>query len=164
MTNTDKQRLCEIFNESEQLLEQYNDIAAVIMKTESDEIELLTGKIAERQTLIDETETLRQEATTIIDGSDKREAELIRSMLTGDTINEHVADDLIPVRKAVVNLRSAQIKAAESDKALQLQFQSRLEEAKEQLKQLNTEKKKLDYYSTLNQNSTKLGGSLDGSF
>ena len=164
MTNTDKQRLCEIFNNSEQLLEQYNDIAAVIMKTESDEIELLTDKIAERQKLIDEIEALRKEGSEILNNGDKLEAELIRSMLTGDTINERIAEDLVPVRKAVVNLRSAQTKAAESDRALQLQFESRLEEAKSQLKELNNEKKKLDYYSSLNQNSTKLGGSLDSSF
>lgn len=164
MTNTDKQRLCEIFNESEELLEQYNDIAALIMKTESDEIELLTDKIAERQALIDKIEELRKEGSAILDGGDKLEAELVRSMLTGDTINERIADDLVPVRNAVVNLRSAQSKAAESDRALQLQFESRLEEAKSQLKELNNEKKKLDYYSSLNQNGTKLGGSLDSSF
>ena len=164
MTNTDKQRLCEIFNESEQLLEQYNDIAAVIMKTESDEIELLTGKIAERQALIDKIEELRKEGTAILNGGDKLEAELVRSMLTGATINERIADDLVPVRKAVVNLRSAQAKAAESDRALQLQFESRLEEARSQLKELNNEKKKLDYYSSLNQSGSALGGSLDSSF
>lgn len=164
MTNTDIQRLCGILGNMEQLLEQYNDIAAVIMKTESDELELLTEKIAKRQQLIDEIEELRKEATAILDGGDKREAELIRSMLTGDTINEHVAEGLIPVRKAAVNLRSAQMKAAESDRTLQRQFESRLQEAKDQLMQLNTEKKKLDYYSSLNQNSSRLGGSLDSSF
>ena len=164
MTNTDKQRLCEIFSKSEQLLEQYNDIAAVIMKTESDEIELLAEKIAERQALIDEIEVLRKEGSEILNNGDKLEAELVRSMLTGDRINERIADDLVPVRKAVVNLRSAQTKAAESDRALQLQFESRLEEAKSQLKELNNEKKKLDYYSSLNQSSTHLGGTLDSSF
>lgn len=164
MTNTDIQRLCEIFGSTEQLLEQYTAIAAVIMKTESEESELLTEKIADRQRLIDEIEELRKEASAILDGGDKREAELIRGMLTGDAINEHITDELIPVRKAVVNLRAVQSQAAESDRALQLQFESRLQEAKDQLKQLNDEKKKLDYYSSLNQNSTKLGGSLDSSF
>lgn len=164
MISTDVQRICEIFDRMEQNLEQYTAIAAVIMKTESEESELLTEKIAERQKLVDETEKLRKEASEILDSGDKREAELIRGMLTGGTVNEHVTGELIPVRQAIVNLRSAQIKAAESDRALQLQFESRLQEAKDQLKQLNDEKKKLDYYSSLNQNSTKLGGSLDSSF
>ena len=164
MTNTDIQRLCEIFGSTEQLLEQYTAIAAVIMKTESEESELLTEKIADRQKLIDEIEELRKEASAILDGGDKREAELIRGMLTGDAINEHITDELIPVRKAVVNLRAVQSQAAESDRALQLQFASRLQEAKDQLKQLNDEKKKLDYYSSLNPTGTNLGGSLDSSF
>lgn len=164
MTNTDIQRLCEIFSSTEQLLEEYTDIGAVIMKTESEESEILTEKIAERQKLIDKITELRSEATGILDGGDKREAELIRGMLTGSVVNEHVKDELIPVRTAIVNLRSAQLKAAENDRALQLQFESRLQEAKEQLKQLNDDKKKLDYYSSLNQTGPNLGGSLDSSF
>lgn len=164
MKNTDIQRLCEIFNDTEQYLEQYTAIAEVIMKIDSEESQLLTEKIAERQKLIDKISVLREEATQILDGSDKREAELIRGMLTGGTINEHIAEELIPVRNAIVNLRSAQIKAAETDRALQLQFESRLQEAKDQLKQLNDDKKKLDYYSSLKRGGAKLGGSLDGSF
>ena len=164
MKNTDIQRLCEIFNSTEQLLEQYTDIAAVIMQTESDEIEFLTERIAERQQLVEKIDKLRGEAKTILDGSDKREAELIRNMLTGATINERIPEELIPLRNAIVNLRSAQSKSAESDRSLQLQFESRLQEAKDQLKQLNDDKKKLNYYSSVNQSSTTLDGSLDGSF
>lgn len=164
MTKTDVQRLCEIFGSTEQLLERYAAIAEVIMKTESEDNELLTEKIAERQELIDEISELREEATGILDGGDKREAELIRAMLTGGASNERIAEELVHVRKAVVNLRSAQMKAAETDRALQLQFESRLQEAKDQLKQLNDDKKKLDYYSSLQQGGPKLGGSLDSSF
>ena len=164
MTNTDIQRLCEIFNSTEQLLEQYTDIAAVIMQTESDEIEFLTERIAERQQLVDKIDKLREEAKSILDGGDKREAELIRNMLTGSTSNEHISDELLPLRSAIVNLRSAQSKSAESDRSLQLQFESRLQEAKDQLKQLNDDKKKLNYYSSVNQNSATPNGSLGGSF
>ena len=162
MTNSDTQRLCEIFGSMEQLLEQYTDIGAEVMRTESDEIELLNEKIAKRQQLIDEIETLRKEVTGILDESDKREAELIRGMLTGGFINQRISDEHI--RKAVVNLRSAQMKAAERDVMLQRQFESRLIEAKDNLKQLNDDKKKLDYYSSLNQKGVNLGGSLDSSF
>lgn len=164
MTNTDIKRLCEIFSTTEQLLDKYTAIASVLMKTESEESGLLTEKIAERQTLIDEISQLRSEATDILNSGDKREAELIRAMLTGEGINEHIPDELVPVRKAIVNLRAVQSKAAESDKVLQLQFESRLQEAKDQLKQLNSDKKKLDYYSSISQSGNKLGGSLDGSF
>ena len=164
MTNNDVQRLCQIFSTTEQHLEEYASIAEAIMKIESEENELLTEKIAERQKLVDEIDKLRKEATGIIDSGDKLEAELIRGMLKDGTVNEHITDQLVPVRKAIVNLRSAQLKAAEIDRALQLQFESRLQEAKDQLKQLNDEKKKLDYYSSLNQTGAQLGGSLDGSF
>lgn len=164
MTSNDVQNLCRIFDSTEQLLEEYADIAETIMKIDSEENELLTEKIAERQKRVDEISRLQAEATEILNGGDKREAELIRGMLTGDNTNERIAEELVPVRKSIVNLRSAQLKAAEIDRALQLQFESRLQEAKDQLKQLNDEKKKLDYYSSLNQTGGNLGGSLDGSF
>lgn len=164
MTNTNVQRLCEIFNSTEQFLEQYNAIAEVLMKTESEESELLTEKISERQGLIDKIDELKTEATGIIDSGDEYDAKLIRGMLTGETINERISEEMIPLRSAIVNLRSAQLKAAESDRNLQLQFESRLQEAKDQLKQLNSDKKKLDYYSSLQQGGAKLGGSLDSSF
>ena len=164
MTTTDIQRLCEIFNETERLLEQYNAIAEVIMKTESEELELLQKKIDERQKLIEKIDELRSEWTEIMNNGDNHEAELIRGMMTGDNAIQRIPDELVPVRKAIVNLRSAHIKAAESDRNLQLQFKSRLQEAKDQLVQLNSDKKKLDYYSSLKQGGTKLGGSLDGSF
>ena len=164
MRNTDIQRLCELFNETEELLEQYSAIAEVIMKTESDELELLTEKISERQKLIDRVSKLQSEVTLILDSGDKFEADLIRGMLTGENTNQHIPDELIPVRKAIVNLRSAHIKAAQNDRNLQLQFESRLQEAKDQLVQLNSDKKKLDYYSSLKQSGAQLGGAWDGSF
>lgn len=164
MTNTDISRLCKAFEEMEKELGQYTEIAEVIMKTESEETELLGEKIAERQKHIENIEQLREEVTSILNSTDEREAQLIRGMLTGDNINQRIADELIPVRSAAVNLRSAQSMAAESDRKLQLQFESRLQEAKDQLVQLNNDKKKLDYYSSLNQSGANLGGSLDSSF
>lgn len=164
MTNNNVQHLCGIFGEMEQHLVQYKDIAEVIMKIESDEIDALNEKIAERQQLIEKIAKLQEEATAILNGSDPREAQLIRGMLTGENINQRIAEELIPVRSAAVNLRSAQSMAAETDKNLQFQFESRLEEAKEQLRQLNSDKKKLDYYSSLKKSGAKLGGSLDSSF
>lgn len=164
MTNNDVQRLCGIFSETEQLLEQYDAIAQVIMKIESEEAELLTEKIGERQKLVDKVKELQSEVTAILDGGDKHEAELIRGMLTGENAIQRIPEELVAVRKAIVNLRSAHMKAAESDRNLQLQFESRLQEAKDELVQLNSDKKKLDYYSSLQQGGAKLGGSLDSSY
>ena len=67
------------------------------------------------------------------------------------------------MQNAIKSLRSAQMQAAESDKALQAQFTSRVNEAKEQLMQLKNDKKKIDYYSSINP-SGSIGGSLDSSF
>ena len=68
------------------------------------------------------------------------------------------------LRNTIVSLRSAQSQAAEKDKALQAQFNSRTNEAKEELVKLNNDKKKLNYYTSANATPSGVGGSLDGSF
>lgn len=51
----------------------------------------------------------------------------------------------------------------ETDKALQAQFTSRANEAKEELMKLKNDKKKIDYYASVNP-AGKVGGTLDSSF
>lgn len=142
---------------------EYNRIAADVMKIESDDVEILTDKIQERSDLVEEMDKVKGLCTELIDSFEKEDAELIRSMLTGTNTNRRIDEKLLPLQNAIVSLRSAQMQAAESDRALQAQFTSRVNEAKEQLMQLKNDKKKIDYYSSINP-SGSIGGSLDSSF
>lgn len=155
--------LAENFAKLERLLLKYNEIGAVIMKTESEETEELTDKVQERSDIIEEMDKVKSFCTELIDSFEPEESALIRGMLTGTNINQRISGGLAPLQNAIVSLRSAQLQAAENDKALQAQFMSRANEAKEQLVQLKNDKKKIDYYSSVNP-SGNLGGSLDGSF
>ncbi len=164
MTEQNQKQLIDNFAEMEQLLKKYTDATNIIMQTESDEIEKIAEKIEEREVLIGEIDFLKKQCTSVINACEKQEAELIRDMLTGTNLNQRISDELIPVRNSIVGLRSAQCEAAERDKALQAQFSSRTIEAKDQLMKLNDDKKKLDYYSSVNSAPANLGGSLDSSF
>ena len=155
--------LAENFAKLEQYLLKYNEIGASIMKIESEEVEELTEKVQERDEIIKDMDKVRSSCTELIDSFESEEGALIRGMLTGTNINQRIGDELAPLQNAIVSLRSAQLQAAESDKALQSQFTSRVNEAKEELVQLKNDKKKLDYYSSVNPTG-KLGGSLDSSF
>lgn len=155
--------LAENFAKLEQHLLKYNEIGASIMKIESEETEEITEKVQERSDIIEEMDKVRSLCTELIDSFEPEESALIRGMLTGTNINQRISDELSPLQNAIVSLRSAQLQAAESDKALQAQFASRVNEAKEELVQLKNDKKKLDYYSSVNPTG-KLGGSLDSSF
>lgn len=155
--------LAENFATLEQHLLKYNEIGASIMKIESEETEEITEKVQERSDIIEEMDKVRSLCTQLIDSFEPEESALIRGMLTGTNINQRISDELSSLQNAIVSLRSAQLQAAESDKALQAQFTSRVNEAKEELVQLKNDKKKLDYYSSVNPTG-KLGGSLDSSF
>lgn len=157
------QQLTANFGQLEKLLISYTELGSDILKIESEEIEKMTEKFNKRDGLIEDMEVIRKECTKLIDSFDAESSAQIRGMLLGTNINQRISNELTPVHNAAVSLRSAQMQAAEVDKNLQAQFTSRINEAKEELVQLKNDKKKIDYYSSLNP-SGKLGGSLDGSF
>ncbi|MCM1054190.1 MAG: hypothetical protein NC394_01600 [Bacteroides sp.] len=163
MKNENVKLLSESFGKLEQYLLKYNEIGASIMQIESEKTEELTEKVQQRDDIIEEMEKVKSLCTQLIDSFEPEESALIRGMLTGTNTNQRIGGELAPLQNVIVSLRSAQLQAAENDKALQVQFASRANEAKEQLVQLKNDKKKIDYYSSVNP-SGKLGGSLDSSF
>ena len=157
-------KLEEEFAELENLLLEYNKIGLEIMKVDSEEVELLSDKIGERDELIQKMDKIKIECSALIDSFEGEEPGIIRGMLTGSGANRSMIGRLSPLKNAIISLRSAQLQAAETDKTLQIQFASRMEEAKEQLMRLKNDKKKLDYYSSVNPTQNIIGGSLDSSF
>lgn len=157
-------QLIENFEKMEQLLKEYTAATNIIMGTESEDLEIIAGKIEEREELIGQIDFLKKQSTALIDSGEPEEAVQIREMLTGSNINQHIPEHFMALRNAIVSLRSAQSLAAEKDVALQAQFNSRTNEAKEELVKLNNDKKKLDYYTSANIGTSSVGGSLDGSF
>lgn len=164
MQEQDIKQLTANFGEMERLLKSYTEATDVIMQTESENSEKIAEKIAEREVIIGEIDFLKKQCSKLIDSGEQSEAKMIREFLTGVNTNQHVTDSFITLRSAIVGLRSAQSQAAEKDEALKKQFNSRSEEAKSELVKLNDEKKKLDYYSSVNTAPANLGGSLDSSF
>lgn len=156
-------KLAESFGALEELLLKYNRAASEAMTIESDEIEAITEKIHERDELVEKMDKVKSLCTELIDSFGSEEAALIRGMLSGTNINQRIGTELLPLQNAIVSLRSAQIQASETDKALQAQFTSRANEAKEELMRLKNDKKKIDYYSSVNP-TAKVGGTLDSSF
>lgn len=164
MTEENIKQLITGFEKIEELLKQYLDATSVVMGTESENIELIANKIDERENIIGQIDFTKKECSALIDSGDPAEAVLIRDLLKGSNINQHIPDSLKPLRSVIVSLRSAQNQAMEKDKALQAQFKSRTNEAKEELVKLNEDKKKLDYYTSANSAPSDVGGSLDSSF
>lgn len=155
--------LVKNFGELERLVVRYDQIAADIMHIESEETELLTEKVEQRDELIEDMDKIKSMCTILIDSFEPKESEIIRNMLKGENTNQRISDEFAPIKSAVLSLISAQTHAAQTDKELRAQFASRTREAKENLVKLKNDKKKLDYYASVN-NAGKLGGDLDSSF
>ncbi|HBH94257.1 MAG TPA: hypothetical protein DDX91_00780 [Ruminococcaceae bacterium] len=164
MTEENVNQLIEGFEKIEELLKRYIEATNTIMATESEDISAISGKVQEREQIIGQIDFVKKQCTALIDSGEPEEAAQIREMLIGSNINQHIAADFIGLRNAIVSLRSAQSQAAEKDKALQTQFSSRANEAKEELVKLKDDKKKLDYYTSANSAPSGVGGSLDSSF
>lgn len=164
MTEENVKQLIEGFEKIEELLKQYIEVTDIIMGTESEDFALISGRVQEREQIIGQIDFVKKQCTSLIDSGEPEEAVQIREMLTGSNINQHISADFIELRNAIVSLRSAQYQAAEKDKALQAQFNSRANEAKEELVKLKDDKKKLDYYTSANSAPSGVGGSLDSSF
>ncbi len=157
-------KLISNFEQMEALLKKYTETTSEILGTDSEDSDIITGKIEERAKLIAQIDVIKNECTQLIDSGEQQEAEQIREMLNGSNINRRISDSLVPLRNAIVNLRSTHLQAVEKDKALQTQFNSRTSEAKEELVKLKEDKKKLDYYSSANSAPADVGGALDSSF
>lgn len=164
MTVENIKQLIEGFEKMEQHLKEYANTTDLIMGTESEDINIIAEKVGERERIIGEIDFIKKQCSILIDSGEPEEAAQIRELLTGSNLNQHIPDHFIELRNAIVSLRSAQSQAAEKDKALQAQFSSRANEAKEELVKLNNDKKKLDYYTSANSTSSNVGGSLDSSF
>lgn len=164
MTKENINQLIEGFEKMEQLLKEYAQATDVIMGTESEDFEIIAKKVEEREGLIGQIDFIKKQCTSLIDSGEPEEAAQIRELLTGSNINQHIPEHFMALRNTIVSLRSAQSQAAEKDKALQAQFNSRTNEAKEELVKLNNDKKKLDYYTSANSAPSNVGGSLDSSF
>lgn len=164
MLEQDIKQLTANFGQMEQLLKEYVDATNIMMQTESDDMEKITENINKRESIIGEIDFLKKQCSELIDSGEEQEAVQIREMLTGTNTNQRIPDGFIPLRSAIVGLRSAQSLAVEKDNALRAQFSARSNEAKEELMKLNNEKKKLDYYSSVNSAPSNLGGSLDSNF
>ena len=135
-------------NDIEELLKEYDSVTDCLLICETENSEEIDSLIDRRQQLIQRIDEHKTACTELIDGENEETAALLRSFFTSST-SVHAPKELLPVYNAAVNLRSAQLAAAEKEKRLQLQFTSRYNEIKDQLEKLREDKKKINFYSAM---------------
>lgn len=164
MTEENLKMLTTNFGEIEKYLEQYTEETSSLMQIDSEENDKITEKVNQREKIIAEIDFLTKQCRETINSLDKEECELIKKMLNGDPSKVNANGAMAILRNSVLNLKLVQEKAAAKDKDLVAQFNSRMNEAKDKLSDLKSDKKKADYFSSTVPKINNVGSNFDSNF
>lgn len=164
MTEENLKLLTTNFGEIEKYLEQYIDVSSELMQIDSEENGMITEKVNQREKIIGEIDFLTKQCKETINSLDSEECQLVKKMLNEDTAKVNANGAMAILRNSILNLKLVQEKAAAKDKDLVAQFNSRMNEAKDKLSDLQNDKKKADYFSSTVPTVNNVGVNFDSNF
>lgn len=164
MTEENLKLLTTNFGEIEKYLEQYIDVSSELMQIDSEENDMITEKVNQREKIIGEIDFLTKQCKETINSLDSEECQLVKKMLNEDTAKVNANGAMAILRNSILNLKLVQEKAAEKDKDLVAQFNSRMNEARDKLSDLQNDKKKADYFSSTVPTVNNVGVNFDSNF
>lgn len=164
MTEENLKLLTTNFGEIEKYLEQYIDVSSELMQIDSEENDMITEKVNQREKIIGEIDFLTKQCKETINSLDSEECQLVKKMLNEDTAKVNANGTMAILRNSILNLKLVQEKAAAKDKDLVAQFNSRMNEAKDKLSDLQNDKKKADYFSSTVPTVNNVGVNFDSNF
>lgn len=164
MTEENLKLLTTNFGEIEKYLEQYIDVSSELMQIDSEENDMITEKVNQREKIIGEIDFLTKQCKETINSLDSEECQLVKKMLNEDTAKVNANGAMAILRNSILNLKLVQEKAAAKDKDLVAQFNSRMNEAKDKLSDLQNDKKKADYFSSTVPTVNNVGVNFDSNF
>ena len=125
---------------------------------------MITEKVNQREKIIGEIDFLTKQCKETINSLDSEECQLVKKMLNEDTAKVNANGAMAILRNSILNLKLVQEKAAAKDKDLVAQFNSRMNEAKDKLSDLQNDKKKADYFSSTVPTVNNVGVNFDSNF
>ena len=164
MTEENLKLLTTNFGEIEKYLEQYIDVSSELMQIDSEENGMITEKVNQREKIIGEIDFLTKQCKETINSLDSEECQLVKKMLNEDTAKVNANGAMAILRNSILNLKLVQEKAAAKDKDLVSQSNSRMNEAKDKLSDLQNDKKKADYFSSTVPTVNNVGVNFDSNF
>ena len=164
MTEENLKLLTTNLGEIEKYLEQYIDVSSELMQIDSEENGMITEKVNQREKIIGEIDFLTKQCKETINSLDSEECQLVKKMLNEDTAKVNANGAMAILRNSILNLKLVQEKAAAKDKDLVAQFNSRMNEAKDKLSDLQNDKKKADYFSSTVPTVNNVGVNFDSNF
>ena len=138
--------LIEKFDSLEDILSRYGRLTNRLSAADIELIEETGSIFEERERLIEEMKVIKPQISELINRQTPDKAAAIRKMLDGETIMSDFSEDEKAVQVKVINLRSLQSDIVQKDGGNKIRFKRKYDEIREQLENLQKDKKKLNFY------------------
>jgi len=138
--------LMERFNHLESLLSDFGKLSGQLSSADLELTDETQEILDARDKIIKDINELRPLITELIDKQPPEKAAVIRKMLIGETVLSDFSDDEKAVQGKIINLRSLQSDIMQKECGNRLRFQRKHAEIREELENLQREKKKLNFY------------------
>ena len=142
----EKDLLIEKFDYLERLLDEYSALTGGLSAADLEVVEETDAILAAREKIIAQTKLLTPEITEIIEKQAPETAAMLGKMLNGDAIMANMSEDEKELRAKIINLRSLLGDIARLDEGNRIRFKRKYDEVREELENLQREKKKLNFY------------------
>jgi hypothetical protein len=142
----------------ENLLVDFNELSARLAASDLEFVDETQIILNEREKVIDSIKVLQPEIIDLIDRQPPEKAAAIRKMLVGETVMSDFSEDEKAVQGKIISIRSLQSEIMQKEHTNNQRFKRKYDEAREELQNLQKEKKKLTFY----QQSAKFGSTGKG--
>jgi len=138
--------LLEKFNTLENLLVSFDELSARLSSSDLELVDETQLILNEREKVIDSIKALNPEIIELIDEQTPEKAVAIRKMLTGETVMSDFSADEKAVQMKIIGIRSLQSEIMQKEQSNKTKFKRKYDEVREELENLQREKKKLTFY------------------
>lgn len=141
------------FDELKRLLEEYSALSNRLVNADVEETAEASAIFADREALIGAMSEIKVGIDGLIEQQQPQKAALIRKMMNGDVTAGHFSDDERAIQGKVLDLRSLQSEILLKDERYRRRFQEKYDEIRDNLLELQKDKKKINFYNNAKLNS-----------
>jgi hypothetical protein len=147
ITNTAS--LIEKLERLENLLSEYSALTGGLSAADLEAVEQTDELLAGRERIIAQVKLLTPEIAEIIDSQPPEKAAMLRKMLNGEAVMANFTEQEKIIQTKIITLRSLQSDILKSDDSNRMRFKRKYDEVREELENLQKEKKKLNFYHSV---------------
>lgn len=144
----DKILLLEKLDRLEELLAEFNELSGGLSAADLEIVEEADELLAAREKLIVQMKTLTPEVAEIVGRQSPEKTTILGKMLNGEAVMAEFTEDEKELQSKIINIRSLQSDILKSDESNRMRFKRKYDEVREELENLQKEKKKLNFYQT----------------